>query len=310
MKILYDHDIKDFISYRGCIEILEELLYSKLRDNVVHPPREYFPTQKGAMIFTKGELIEEKVAGFRLYGGPKGPKSTQMTLVMDTHSGEFKGQIIGKLLGVYRTACINAVAIKHLSRIDSQRLGVLGSGFQARHHALAALEVRDIRELRVYSRDPAKRSDFIRFVEANSGRENLNIVSAESPEEVAEHSDILICATNSKTPILKTESLKPGLHINNIGPKYKGSHELPLDAYHKAEVLATDTLAQLFAGTGPGTVCFADTIPEQGISGLEHYMHAFERSPEAITLFCSIGLAGSEVALANWILEAMKEEAR
>ena len=305
MKILYDEDIKGLLTYHGCIEVLEGLIRSKKDHNVIHPPRHIFPTQKGSLTFTIGELIQEKVAGFRLYGSPK---TTQITVTMDTSSGEFKGLIIGKLIGVFRTACLNAVAIKYLSRVDSQRLGVIGSGFQARHHTLAAMEVRDIREIRVYSRSREKQINYIRFVQERVLKKNINFIIADSSESVVEQSDILICATNSPTPVIQMESIGKGLHINNIGPKYKHKHELPFAVYHKADILTTDSLSQLYDQSGPGfgAACFTETIPKDQILGLEKYMEGFSRESEAITLFCSMGLAGSEVAIANWLIESMK----
>ena len=52
-----------------------------------------------------------------------------------------------------------------------------------------------------------------------------------------------------------------------------------------------------------GAVCFTDTIPKENILELETLMTNFNRPEEAITLFCSMGLAGTEVAVANWLLE-------
>lgn len=298
MRILHDSDIQDFLTYRGAIDVLDGLLRSKLNGNVIHPPRHHFPTQKGAMTFTIGELLSEKVAGFRLYASPK---TTQLTIAMDTHSGEFKGMIIGKLIGVVRTACLNAVAIKYLARQEAKTLGVLGTGFQARHHALAAMEVREIERVKVYSRSRENLKDFLSFLKERTEKD-LVLEASDSPEAVVGGSDILICATNSPQPILSVTALAPGLHINNVGPKYPHKHELPFEAYQKADVLATDSIAQLKAESGPGPVIFADKLP---VRGIEEFMEGYERKADDLSLFCSIGLAGSEVALANWILEEM-----
>lgn len=300
MKILYDHDIKPLLSYDTCIEILEKVLLSKANQQLISPPRDYFFTEKGALVFTKGELIQEKAVGFRLYAIPK---KEQITVVIDTHTGGFKGIIIGKLIGVYRTACLNAIAIKYLARQDATVLGVIGAGLQARHHVLAALEVRKIDQLICYSRNPAKQENFIQFIQAESNYKNLTIIAATSSEEVVENSDILICATNSPTPILNTSAIKKGLHINNIGPKYQDRHELPLTTYQKANTIITDSIPQLYDATFLGDVCFKKEISEEEILSLENCMTNFNRKSDDITLFCSMGLSGTEVAIANWLFE-------
>lgn len=300
MKILYDHDIQPLLSYQTGIQILEKALLSKANHQMVCPPRDYFHTQKGALVFTKGELLQEQVAGFRLYAIPK---AEQITVVIDTHTGAFKGIIIGKLIGVYRTACLNALAIKYLARKNATTLGVIGSGLQARHHVLAALEVRAIQQIRFYSRNAEKRKNFKHFIEAQTHGKPLNILPASSPEEVVENCDILICATNSPKPVFKECAIKKGLHINNIGPKYKNRHELPLSVYQNADLIVTDSKPQLYDPTFLGSVCFQDIIPPNEITSLETYMNDFKRASDAMTLFCSMGLAGTEVALANWFFE-------
>ncbi len=300
MKILYDHDIEPLLSYRTCIQILEKTLLSKASQQLISPPRDYFLTEKGALVFTKGELIQEKAAGFRLYAIPK---KEQITVVVNTHTGGFKGIIIGKSIGVYRTACLNALAIKYLALKNATVLGVIGSGLQARHHALAALEVRAIDKLIVYSRNSEKRENFIQFIQAKSNNKDLMVIAAASPEEVAENSDILICATNSTTPILKTSAIKKGLHINNIGPKYQNRHELPLTTYQKANKIITDSIPQLYDAVFLGDICFKEIIPQKEILSLERCMTNFDRKPNDITLFCSMGLSGTEVAIANWVFE-------
>ena len=302
MRVLYDSDIESTLTYHGAIDVLERLMKSKIFQNVVHPPKSYFPTQKGMMTFTMGELIDEKVAGFRFSGSPK---STQLTLAMDTHTGEFKGMIVGDLIGVVRTACINAVAIKHLARKDAHVLGVIGSGFQAKHHALAALEVRDIKRIVVYSRSEENRQEFVRFLKERTAGKGIEIEALKAVASVVGESDILITASNSRTPLFNSKMLKKGLHINNVGPKYKGCAELPLAVYGQADILTTDSITQLYDWKGPGPVCFEGIIPRNKVLGLENYMVDFERDPDSLTLFCSMGITGSALALANCVLESM-----
>ena len=305
MTILRDDDIAHLLTYGKVIPVMEGLLRSKRGDNVVHPPRYILPTEGGSLTFTVGEVIDKNVAGFRFYGSPK---TTQLTVAVDTQSGEFKGLIIGTLIGVIRTACLNAVAIKYLARQDAQTLGVLGSGLQARHHALAALEVRDFKALRLYSRDPANAEACRHFIEARLPRGGVDISIEKSPEDLLRACDVLISATNSSTPILSAKDLRPGLHINNVGPKYSHKHELPQEAYDLADILTTDSIPQLFDTTGIGAALCTKGLERGELMGLEHYMSGFERRPEDITFFCSMGLAGSEVALADWVIEALKAE--
>ena len=91
--------------------------------------------------------------------------------------------------------------------------------------------------------------------------------------------------------------------MQNVGPKFQDSCELPRELFESADVLVTDAPAQLadygdrFLVAGTPHI---DRIVSLGnvISG-----DAPGRTdPQQITLFCSMGLAGTEVALADRLL--------
>ena len=115
--------------------------------------------------------------------------------------------------------------------------------------------------------------------------------------------DVVICSTLSDTPVLETDWIARGTHVQNVGPKFRDSSELPVDLYESADLLVTDAPAQLedygetflVAGTP-----HADRIVSLGdvVTGT-----ASRTDPEQITLLCSLGLAGTEVALADRLLQ-------
>jgi alanine dehydrogenase len=100
--------------------------------------------------------------------------------------------------------------------------------------------------------------------------------------------------------------LKPGVHVNTVGPKTHEGYELGLDLADVAAVIATDSPEQ--------TRAYASSFFLTG-SGNEHRMAdladimagktAGRGSPGDTTLFCSVGLAGTEVVVASAILDML-----
>ena len=63
-------------------------------------------------------------------------------------------------LGQLRTGAASAVATKYMARQESSRLGIFGTGLQARSQLQAICAVRPIKTVLAYSRDPEKRETF------------------------------------------------------------------------------------------------------------------------------------------------------
>lgn len=123
-------------------------------------------------------------------------------------------------------------------------------------------------------------------------------------QEAVREADIVICATTSLHPVLHGVDIKPGAHVNSVGPKTQAGHELGIDIAAMAGIIATDSREQCqnyaapFFLHGSGheqrMVELADIIvgrlPGRGTSN-------------TTSLFCSVGLAGTDVAVASALLD-------
>jgi ornithine cyclodeaminase len=188
-----------------------------------------------------------------------------------------------------------------MARPDVRTCGIIGSGRQAESQIMAAVAVRPgLETIRVYSRSVGKREDFAARLSARLGRTIRPVATA---REAVIGADLVLCATDSGSPVIETQWLARGVHVSTLGPKLADRHELPRDIGEIADVAATDSPAQLHAYPAPhvleGTragqhmLDLADIVAA-GVSG--------RRSPTDITLFCSVGLAGTEVAVADALL--------
>lgn len=302
-QILTDADIRRLLDTDTVIEVIEETFRQMARGNLTYPPRIYVEGEKGALAFTVGDSPNQNQGfGFRVYSMFKNSsgKNKQLVAVFDSDTGAFKGAVIGNLVGKMRTGAIGGVAVKYLSRSNASVLGMIGTGIQAVTQLQAAAAVRNFNKVLVYSRNSEKRGNFAIQMSAELG---LDITAVDSAQAVVETADVLICATTSSSPIFDPSWIKPGVHITTIGPKIVQNHELPVEAAIQSDIVTTDTLAQI---EDFGERYFLhDHIPLTQYVPLSDIVagnHPGRTNDEEITLFCSTGLAGTEVAVASHAL--------
>ena len=298
-QILTDEDIHRLLDMKTVIEIIEESFRQKSDGDFSSPPRILVDGGKGGMMFTVGASPnQDHGMGFRVYSvfNNATVKDKQLVAVFDSENGAFKGVVIGTAIGKLRTGAIGGVAIKYLSRENSKTLGIIGTGNQAVTQLQAAVQVRDFDNIFVYSRDKDKREKFARQMSAEL---ECNIAATDSVKDVASQVDVLICATISKEPVFDPNWLKPGTHVTTMGPYRTNNHELPLDVAAQSELISTDSLEQI-ADFGENYFLHGHTPLNQFVSlaDIVTGKRPGRTSDAQQTLFCSIGLAGTEVAVA------------
>jgi alanine dehydrogenase len=305
-RILTDEDISRVLEIETVIAVIERTLQAKAEGALVAPPRFSIDADLGQLVFTAGaEKAFSHSIGFRVYDTfpDRTVEHQQLVVVFDSQTGEFRGLAIGKQIGVLRTAAINAVAIKYMARPDATNLGILGSGFQARFHAQAALAASQFKRAKVFSSTASHREAFSKELSEKTG---LPIEAAASAKEVVEFADVLICATTSTKPVLNVDWVKPGTHVNTIGPKYRGKSEVPYELAQKSQVIVTDSLQQVDGFPEP--YFLLDTPERRRMIELSEVVAGEQKgriSNNDVTLFCSVGLAGTEVVVANEALNAI-----
>ncbi|KJF74437.1 ornithine cyclodeaminase family protein [Agrobacterium arsenijevicii] len=301
--ILTDQDLTGSAIMPVAIDAVETAIRQKAQGRMISPPRHHvtFPG-KGDLVFTVGGVLgSAPIAGFRVYDTFNGDHHSQIVAVWSTETAKLEGIVIGEKLGAIRTGAIGGVAIRHLSDANATTVGVVGSGFQARAQLAAAAAVRRLSRVRVYSRNAKNRNAFVEEMQRHLG---LDIEAVGSVAEAVRGADIVICATSSSMPVLHAQDLKPGVHINTVGPKTLGGHEIDLDVAEMAHRIATDSPEQMHAYASP--FFLAGTSHEERVEDLASIISedkTRQRSADTTTFFCSTGLAGTEVAVAAAILK-------
>jgi alanine dehydrogenase len=132
-----------------------------------------------------------------------------------------------------RVGATNGLAVKYMARKAARQVALIGSGWQAGAQALAACAVRPIEMIRVFSPTKLNREA---FAQEWSEKLNIPVVAVDSAEKAIMGSDIVMCATNTMTPIVKENWLKPGMHLSCIK-----RFELSGEAYRRIDRIAIHT---------------------------------------------------------------------
>jgi len=298
--VLTDDDVTKSLRMSAAVACMEDTFRKQAAGILVAPARITSDLDDGQLVFTTGaSKSNPAIVGFRAYDFKQlaSPNRSEINAVFSAEDGSLRGLVIGTKLGAVRTGAIGGVAVKHLSNEDSRVLGMIGSGLQARTQLEAAVVVRAFETINVYSRNANRREHFAVEMSEKLG---CKISSVHSAQAAVEDADVLICTTKSAVPVVEANWLKPGVHINNVGPKFTNNCEIGFDIAERAACLLTDTPVQMeifgdqfiLHGTplAGAVVDLADVVAGK-LSG--------RSSSDDITLFYSLGLAGTEVLLAD-----------
>ena len=297
MKILNDSDVMK-ISPGEAVGVMERVFREKSDGYFFSPPRMHLDSPDGKIVFTPGGSLRGRIMGFRVYTTFGGD---QITMVYDSRNGKLKGAVMGDYLGALRTGSIGSVSTRYMSNPDSGVLGIIGTGSQAFTQTLTSASVRNFREIHVYSRDDQHRRMFADKIGKMTG---IKTVTEESSGSVARLSDVLVLATTSHSPVVKSSDIKPGTHVITVGRKSVDEHELDYEIAENAEVIATDSPVQLDSYDPPHFL--SGTNLKKHIVDLSDIVSGKipgRKARDAITLFLSVGLSGTEVALADYLLD-------
>ena len=292
------------------MSVTEDFLTASQAGHTISPPRYHVAFEPhGSLVFTIGGVDSRgrgPIAGFRAYDtfDHTGP-SSQIVAVWNAGSGSLLGIIVGDLLGAWRTGALGGVALKYLSRPEAKTCAVIGTGNQARTQLQGALAARNLGDVRVYSRNEERRRSFAAEMSAEL---QLPIRPVTSAFEAIADVDIVLCATNSTEPVLDVQWLSEGAHVSTIGPKVLSAHELPRDIGNWATIVATDSIEQMQSYAEPYFLEGMEAMPEvHSLAALTSGNKVIRREHETNTLYCSVGLAGTEVAIAAHIIARYSE---
>jgi ornithine cyclodeaminase/alanine dehydrogenase-like protein (mu-crystallin family) len=224
MLFLKNTPIDRILSMAEMIDVIEDTLkevasgrgFELPRRRIHHPNRMIFGILPGSVHGAMGAYIQTDLDR-RIHH--------ENVMIFSAESGAPLILFQDCAINEYRTGAAGGLGAKYLARADASRVAVLGSSVHAETQLIAVAAVRKLTEAWVFSPTPERRAAFA----VKMGRElEIPLHVAESAEEALKSADVLITATNSRTPVFDGGSLKQGMHITSIanGDKTRKRQEL------------------------------------------------------------------------------------
>jgi ectoine utilization protein EutC len=251
MLIFTEQDLKEYVQLNPEAVKLVEDAFTKLSNNEASMPpimRVDIEDQYGEVdvktAYIKGkDMFAIKISSGFFNNYQLGlPTGNGMMVLISTQTGVPEAILLdnGYLTDV-RTAAAGAVAASYLSKNSIETVGVIGAGSQAKYQLRALNIVRKFNKVLIYARSMERSQKFAEEMTAELG---VEVIAAQSAEEVVRNSDTVITTTPAKEPIIKADWLHPGLHITAMGSDAEHKQELEPEVLAKADILVCDTKAQ------------------------------------------------------------------
>jgi len=315
--ILSKRDLEELLTIKDVLEALEMGFRELKEGRCVVPVRFRLDVEEhqGQFLFMPAYLSRLKGCGTKAVSVfPQNPSRGKPTifasyLLSDPASGELLALMEASLLTGIRTGGASALATRYLAREGAEVLGIIGTGFQAGFQVKASLAVRPIKEVWAYDVDQKKLNDFCHALDPL-----IPVHPASDATEVVKHSDILVTATTSKTPVFSGKDLRPGMHINAIGAYLPTMREVDEETIRQATLVvdtfegclaeAGDLLIPMQAGKFNEASIYAD------LGDLVTGRKKGRKSSEEVTLFKSVGFAMEDLVVAQKAYQKATQEGK
>ncbi len=212
-------------------------------------------------------------------------------------------------LGQVRTGATSAVAARYLAPDGADKLGLFGTGYQARGQLEALACVLSLSQVFVYGRDPQRREAFAREM---SEKLQLDVTPVDRPQEAAEELPVVVTATSSRQPVLEGRWLAPGALVIAMGSNWWHKAELDVDTIRRAHLVVCDDVECCRQEAGD----FRQAL-EQGVFDWSEAISLAEvvcrrrsgRTPASdLVLFKSVGMALEDVAVATLVYRQARQQ--
>lgn len=304
-RIISLDEIKAILPSISLLPIIEDGFRQYSLGNCVVPPVGELLMDKGEVHIKYGYIKQRNYYVIKIASGffdnPKIglPTSNGMMLLFSQESGQPVAILLdeGHLTDV-RTAVAGAIAAKYLAPASTQKIGIVGTGIQAKLQLSYLRSVTPCRDVVVWGRGESQLNDYQKAMQA----EGFNVETTRYIEQVQTQCQLIVTTTPSTEPILKSEFLKPGIHITAVGSDTPHKQELETEILAQADLVVADSISQCLLRGEIFKAISADDLSEDKVVELGQLISGNARgrvSDEQITVTDLTGVAVQDIQIAT-----------
>ncbi|MDH5402475.1 MAG: ornithine cyclodeaminase family protein [Candidatus Heimdallarchaeota archaeon] len=164
-----------------------------------------------------------------------------LMLLFSQKTGELISILLDKgYLTNIRTAAAGAVVAKYLAPKIISKIGIVGTGIQARLQLLYLRGIVDCNEVIVWGRNLENLVQYKKEMEEYG----YHITITQDMDLLTQQCNLIITCTSAKSPLIKSGSIRNGTHITALGSDTVEKQELDENILSIADFVVVDSLSQ------------------------------------------------------------------
>jgi len=227
--------------------------------------------------------------------------SNGLMLVFSQKTGTLEAVLLdeGHLTDI-RTAVAGAITAKHLAPSSIERIGIVGTGVQARLQLEYLAPVTDCRDVLVWGRNGDKLSAY----EQDMSAKGFEVSTTTDADDIIASCKLIVTTTAATSPLLSGQ-VQPGTHITAMGSDTHDKQELHADILQGADLVVADSISQCLERGEIHQALNSNAIAETDLVELGSIIAgdvAGRTSDDQITVADLTGVAVQDIQIAKSVL--------
>jgi len=311
MKIIKLDQIKQVLPSIDLIPTIEEGFIAYSKGLAIVPPIGEMILDKGEVHIKYGYIKEDdyyviKIAsGYyenALHGLPSG---NGLMLLFDQNTGVLKCVLLDEgYLTDIRTAVAGAIAAKHLAPKRVAKIGIVGTGIQARLQLHYLKRIVECHQVLVWGRG----QDQLDRYEADMEKEGFKVEVTQDAADIRRQCNLIVTTTPSKVPLLSGHDFLKGTHITAVGADTTEKQELDEAILKHADIVVADSIVQCMQRGEIFKTIEAGMIGKDKVVELGQVISGSVKgrtSEEQLTIADLTGVAVQDIKIASAVFRAL-----
>lgn len=308
MLVLNEGHVKQLLDSDELIRALEQAFKRDLR-NVVMPSRLQMVVAAGVQLLMPCYDPAIPAGGFKGVFVAKNPAKSEHRVqatyfLLEPTTGKILAVIEANHMTDVRTACVSAIATRHMARTTEGVLAVFGTGRQALAHVQIFASAFQLKTILVCGSSADRGTEF-----AKKLTKTVPVpVRAADPRTCAGEADVICTCTSATTPLFDGLTLKSGSHLNVVGAFRPTDREVDSETVRRSRVVV-DTYDGALSEAGDLIIPLREEAVSRGHIVADLHEMVSEKvcgrtCEEEITLFKSVGCALEDLVAASLVYDA------
>ena len=231
------------------------------------------------------------------------PSSNGLMLVFSQKSGALEAVLLdqGHLTDM-RTAVAGAIAAKYLAPSKVGRIGIVGTGVQARLQLEYLAPVTACRDVLVWGRGEGQLAAYQRDMRGKG----FQVSTTTDAGDIIASCSLIVTTTPATTPILSGK-VQPGTHITAVGSDTQDKQELDAEILQHADLVVADSISQCLERGEIHQALKSNAIIQADLLELGNIIAgdaAGRESDDQVTVADLTGVAVQDIQISKAILQA------